>query len=167
MRNRDRSRAGSTYPTIGARPGRARWGRASICGPERRKGQEPRPAQYEFVLTTDVAPSRLYASRGVGRPRFRSDDRGATWRNVLFQSMKSPGFNVGPNYLIDERGGGGDTISGFGINPADPDNLVVADWMDCYITGDGGKNWETAHTRAPRSPVGAARGCDGSTPGWL
>ncbi len=62
--------------------------------------------------------------------------------------MKSPKFNVGPNYLIDERGDGGDNISGFGINPADPEHLVVTDWMDCYITKDGGKTWDSAHTRS-------------------
>ncbi len=125
---------------------------------KRGEGQDPRPAQYEFVLTTDVAPSRVYASRGDDGCVFRSDDRGATWRNVLFQSMKSSEFNVGPNYLIDERGSGGDTISGFGINPADPDNVVVADWMDCYITRDGGKSWETAHTRSDEEPGRRGKG---------
>ena len=122
------------------------------------EGQDPRPAQYEFVLTTDVAPSRVYASRGSDGRVFRSDDRGETWRNVLFQSMKTPEFNVGPNYLIDERGGGGDTISGFGINPADPDNVIVADWMDCYITRNGGKSWETAHTRSAEEPGRRGKG---------
>jgi photosystem II stability/assembly factor-like uncharacterized protein len=125
---------------------------------ERWEGQDPRPAQYECVLTTDVAPSRVYASRGSDGRVFRSDDRGATWRNVLIQSMKAPEFNVGPNYLIDERGGGGDTISGFGINPADPDNVIVADWMDCYITRDGGKSWETAHTRSAEEPGRRGKG---------
>ena len=111
-------------------------------------------------------PSRVYASRGSDGRVFRSDDRGATWRNILFQSMRSPEFNVGPNYLIDEKGGGGDIISGFGINPADPEHVVVADWMDCYITRDGGKTWEAAHTRSAEEPGGAARGCAGSTPAW-
>jgi hypothetical protein len=74
------------------------------------------PAKYEFVVTTDVNPSRVYASRGRDGRVFRSDDRGGSWREILFQSMNSPNFNVRPNYLIDEQGGGGDTISGFGIN---------------------------------------------------
>lgn len=115
-------------------------------------------AQYEFVLTTDVEPSRVYASRGSDGKVFRSDDRGATWCNVLVQSMKARGFNVGPNYLIDERGGGGDTISGFGINPADPDHVIVTDWMDCFITRDGGKTWNSAHTRSAEPPGRRGKG---------
>jgi photosystem II stability/assembly factor-like uncharacterized protein len=121
-------------------------------------GQTPRPAQYEFVLTTDVNPARVYASRGSDGRVFRSDDRGATWRNTIFQSMKSPLFNIGPNYLIDEPGGGGDTISGFGINPIDPDEVIVADWMDCYITRDGGKRWEAAHARSAEEPGRRGKG---------
>lgn len=72
--------------------------------------------------------------------------------------MKSPQFNVGPNYLIDEPGGGGDTISGFGIDPTNPDRVVVADWMDCYITKDGGKTWDAAHTRSTEEPGRRGKG---------
>jgi photosystem II stability/assembly factor-like uncharacterized protein len=116
------------------------------------------PAQYEFIVTTDVNPSRVYASRASDGKVFRSDDRGATWRNTLFHSMRSAEFNVGPNYLIDERGGGADVISGLGINPADPDHVVVADWMDCYITRDGGKSWSAAHTRSAEAPTRRGKG---------
>jgi photosystem II stability/assembly factor-like uncharacterized protein len=133
----------------------ASWARAMGSGIDLRAERRgnPEPAQYEFVLTTDVNPSHVYASRGAGGRVFRSDDRGATWRSVLIQSMKAPGFNVGPNYLVDERGGGGDYISGFGINPADPDHVIVTDWMQCYITRDGGQTWMTAHTRSAE-PLG-------------
>jgi photosystem II stability/assembly factor-like uncharacterized protein len=132
------------------------WTRAMGSGiderRERRTNAAGAPAQYEFVLTTDVDPARVYASQGSAGRVFRSDDRGATWRSVLIQSMKLTGFNVGPNYLIDERGGGGDYISGFGINPADPDHVIVTDWMDCLITRDGGKTWDAAHTRSAELP---------------
>jgi photosystem II stability/assembly factor-like uncharacterized protein len=117
-----------------------------------------RPAQYPFVLTTDVAPERVYAARGSGGRVFRSDDRGATWRNVLFQNMNSTSFNVGPNYLTDERGDSEDPISGFGINPADPDHLVVTDWMNCYISKDGGKTWAAAHARSAEPPNRRGKG---------
>ena len=127
-------------------------GRGIDLQTERWKDNLSKPAQYEFVLTTDVNPSRVYASRGWGGRVFRSDDRGATWRGVLIQHMASPGFNVGPDYLIDERGGGGDTISGFGVNPADPDHLIVTDWMNCFITKDGGKTWASAHTQSAEQP---------------
>jgi len=124
------------------------------------------PAQYEFLVTADANPERVYAALGFGGRVFRSDDRGATWRNVLFQNMASPQFNVGPNYLIDERGGGGDTISGMGINPADPDHLIVADWMDCHISKDGGQSWSAAHTRSAEEPGRRGRECAGSTTAW-
>jgi len=127
----------------------ATWTKASVDpGTEQGKEHRPRRMQYEFVLTTDVNPSRAYAARGEDGRVFRSDDRGATWRDTLFPSMNSARFNVGPNYLIDERGDGGDTISGFGINPADPEHVIVTDWMDCFITRNGGKTWASAHTRS-------------------
>jgi photosystem II stability/assembly factor-like uncharacterized protein len=138
------------------------WTRAmdeNIAPPlNRRKRGAPHRMQYEFVLTTDVAPERVYASRGEDSRVFRSDDRGKTWRDVLIQDMKSPDFNSGPNYLTDERGAGGDTISGFGINPIDPDHVVVTDWMDCLITRDGGKTWESAHTRSTEEPGRRGKG---------
>jgi photosystem II stability/assembly factor-like uncharacterized protein len=140
----------------------ATWTRAMGQGIDSQTKAEERnarrPAQYEFVLTTDAEPSRLYASLGSDGRVFRSDDRGAKWREILFHSMSSPRFNIGPNYSIDEPGSGGDVISGFGINPADPDLVVVADWMDCYITRDGGKTWEAAHTRSAEAPGRRGKG---------
>ncbi|HZW32943.1 MAG TPA: hypothetical protein VFF52_19665, partial [Isosphaeraceae bacterium] len=117
-----------------------------------------RPAQYEFVLTTDVNPARVYASRGADGQVFRSDDRGTTWHRTLFQSRRSPEFNVGPNYRLDETNGWGETISGFGINPVNPDEVIATDWMDCLITRDGGKTWEAAHTRSAEEPGRRGKG---------
>jgi photosystem II stability/assembly factor-like uncharacterized protein len=128
------------------------WTRAMGDGIDLRaepdEGQPPQPAQYEFVLTTDVNPARVYAALSSNGKVFRSDDRGATWRSTLVQSRRSPGFNVSPNYRLDETNGWGEYISGFGINAADPDHVIVTDWMDCLITHDGGKTWEAAHTRS-------------------
>jgi photosystem II stability/assembly factor-like uncharacterized protein len=125
---------------------------------EGRSGRGGRPAQYEFVLTTDVNPARVYAARAADGQVFRSDDRGATWRRMLFPSRRSPQFNVGPNYRMDETDGSGETISGFGINPADPDQVIVTDWMDCLITRDGGKTWEAAHCRSAEEPGRRGKG---------
>jgi len=134
----------------------ASWTRAMGKGidltSERWEDDPGRSARYEFVLTTNLHPDRVYAARGSAGRVFRSDDQGKTWRNTLFQKMNSAEFNVGPNYLIDEPGGGGDTISGFGINPGDPDHVIVGDWMNCYITRDGGKTWTAAHTRSAEEP---------------
>ena len=140
----------------------ASWTRAMGEGIDLRTegedGRGARPAQYEFVVTTDVDPARVYTSRGSDGQVFRSDDRGATWRSTLFQSRRSPRFNVGPNYRLDETNGWGETISGFGINPADPDEVIVTDWMDCLITRDGGKTWEAAHTRSAEAPGRRGKG---------
>jgi photosystem II stability/assembly factor-like uncharacterized protein len=114
--------------------------------------------QYPFVVTTNLDPTRVYAAREAGGKVFRSDDRGATWRNTLFQHRDSPEFNVGPDYLLDETGGGGDNISGFAINPANPDHLIVGDWMNCFITRDGGKTWAAAHTRSAEQPGRRGKG---------
>ena len=107
-----------------------------------------RDARYDFLLACDANPSRVYATAGQDGQVFRSDDRGATWRPILFTSRTSPEFNVGPSYLIDEKGSSRDNISGAGINPADADHVVITDWMSCYITRDGGKTWASAHTRS-------------------
>ncbi len=126
------------------------------------------PAQYEFVLTTDVNPDLVYASLGSAGRVYRSDDRGEHWRSTLHQSMRSADFNVGPDYLLDEKGGGGDNISGFAINPADPMQLVVGDWMNCYVTRDGGKTWKAAHTRlAPEDAGRRGKGLRWVNPGLV
>src|SRR5262249_3589292 len=121
-------------------------------------GQGKRPAQYEFVLATDVEPPRGQSARGADGHVFLSDDRGATWREVLFQSPRSPRYNIGPNYRLDEAGGWSETISGFGVNPVDPDLVIATTWMDCFITRDGGKTWEAAHTRSAEEPGRRGKG---------
>jgi photosystem II stability/assembly factor-like uncharacterized protein len=125
---------------------------------ERRGNRPAKLPQYQFLLSTDANPDRVYATPSTGGQVFRSDNGGRSWRNVLVQDMKSSRFNVGPDYLIDERGGGGDTISGLGGNPADPDHIVVADWMNCFITKDGGSTWTAAHTRSAEEPGRRGKG---------
>jgi photosystem II stability/assembly factor-like uncharacterized protein len=128
-------------------------------GIDTRGGRRGGPVRFEFVVTTDVNPSRVYAARGGEDGQvFRSDNRGASWRPTLDLTMSSPTFNIGPNYLVDERGVGGETISGLGINPSDPDHVVVTDWMDCYISRDGGATWAAAHTRSAEAPGRRGKG---------
>ena len=123
-------------------------------------GSHPaQPSQYAFILTTDVNPSRVYAAREWAGKVFRSDNRGVAWCEVLLhQDMKSPRFNIGPDYLIDERGVGGQSLSGFGINPANPDHLIVTGWMNCFITKNGGKAWVTANTCSAEPPGRRGKG---------
>ncbi len=145
-------------PSIAATPGSSAMGDGIDRRTERSEDHQAGPAHYGFVVTADANPARVYAACDYTGRIFRSDDRGATWRNVLFQDMASSRFNVGPNYLIDERGRGGDTISGMGINPADPDHLIVCDWMNCYISRDGGQTWSAAHMRSGEEPGRRGKG---------
>ena len=122
---------------------RERWGRV-------------RAPEYPFVLTTNVRPMTVYAFRGGAGQVYRSDDAGQSWRPTLFVRMEDEGFNLEPSYLTAETGGWPENLSGAGINPADPEMVVVTDWMCCQVTRDGGRTWNTLHTRpAPgQGPVG-------------
>jgi len=106
------------------------------------------PTQYQHLVTTDVNPAIVYTATPWTPNVYRSDDGGGTWRPRLNHDMSSPGFNLGPNYLVDETGRGGDNVSGLGVNPADPDQVAVSDWMSCYVSRDGGRTWASAHTRS-------------------
>ncbi len=106
-----------------------------------------RPQQYRFVLAADPRPLTVYAATYWGGRVFRSDDAGRTWREILFRSDRSGRRNVEKDYLTAEVDGWGDNISGAGINPADPDNVIVTGWMTCNVTEDGGESWRACHTR--------------------
>jgi len=114
---------------------------------ERQRWGRKRAPQYVFVLTTDVRPLTVYAVRGGPGQIYRSDDGGETWRPTLFSRTKDDGFNIEPHYITAETGGWGENISGAGINPVDPEMVAVTDWMCCHISKDGGKSWQTLHTR--------------------
>ncbi len=103
--------------------------------------------QYAHVLTTNVQPLTVYAATDREGRVYRSDDGGRQWREILFTTVDSGKLNIEPHYITCETGGWGENISGMNINPADPDNVIVTDWMCCYITRDGGKTWISAHTR--------------------
>ena len=110
------------------------------------------PTQYQHLVTTDADPAVVYTATPWTPNVYRSDDRGDTWRPLLTHDMSSSDFNIGPNYLIDETGRGGDNVSGLGVNPADPDQVAVSDWMSCYVSRDGGKTWASVHTRSGEEP---------------
>jgi len=111
--------------------------------------------QYQFVLTTDAKPLTVYACRARSNQVYRSDDGGETWRPTFFSETDSAEFNLEPNYLTAEIGSSEMNLSGAGISPADPHMVITTDWMCCQITNDGGKTWQTLHTRpaAGQGPV--------------
>jgi photosystem II stability/assembly factor-like uncharacterized protein len=115
-----------------------------------------RQPQYDYVLTTNVHPTVIYAASGRGG-LFRSDDAGRNWRPVLAHADYST-LHMEPGYLQAETGRWGDNISGIAINPADPDNLIVADWMTASVTRDGGRSWRVANTRQAPGQGAPAKG---------
>jgi photosystem II stability/assembly factor-like uncharacterized protein len=114
--------------------------------------------QYDFVLTTDARPRTVYVAHPHPGQVYRSDDGGVHWRPTLFVTMADPHFNIEPQYLASETGGWPENISGFAINPVDPNMLVVTDWMDCYVTRDGGASWDALHTRQAPGQGAPAKG---------
>ncbi len=114
--------------------------------------------QYQYVATTDVDPMRVWAACERPGQVYRSDDGGESWRPTLFPVAADARFNLEPNYITCETGGSQDNISGFAINPSDPDMVIVSDWMDCQLTRDGGKTWKTLHTRRVEEGAPPAKG---------
>jgi photosystem II stability/assembly factor-like uncharacterized protein len=107
-----------------------------------------RATQFEYLAASDADPSIAYAAAPRRSNVYRSDDGGKSWRPLLDLNMSSPGLNVSPNYLLDERGRAGDNVSGLGVSPADANLVAVSDWMSCYVSRNGGKTWASSHTRS-------------------
>ncbi len=131
---------------------------ADIDTRERQRWGRKFAPQYQFVLTTDVKPLTVYACRARSNQVYRSDDGGQTWRPTFFSETDSPDFNLEPNYLTAELGSSEMNLSGAGINPVDPDMVITTDWMCCQITRDGGKTWQTLHTRPAPGQGEVAKG---------
>ena len=131
-------------------------------GPDIATRGRRRPPQYSYVLTTDRRPLTVYTASNWGGRVYRSDEGGRSWREVLFRTQQSGKLNVEPDYLIAETGGWGENVSGAGINPADPDNVILTGWMACNITRDGGKTWTSSHTRRAEG-----QGAPGPGQRWL
>jgi photosystem II stability/assembly factor-like uncharacterized protein len=120
-----------------------------------------RAAQYDFVLTTDGEPATVYAVRampldapGAGVSQvYRSDDKGESWSGRYFVDPIAGNVNVEANYITAAEPGMGEAISGGGIDPNDPDRVILTHWTYCQLTEDGGGGWRNLHTRrAPNQP---------------
>ncbi len=115
-------------------------------------------AQYDHLLTTDVKPLTCYVtntSTGFSPPHhdtvYRTDDGGATWRDVFFMDPRFKKYNVAPNYTTASTGQcfkGGDTPFAAAICNSDPERLLLL-WSTCYITHSGGRKWFNGHTFPP------------------
>jgi len=113
-------------------------------------------AQYKQILTTDARPMRVYVlntSTGFHPPHhdtvYRSDDGGATWRDVYFMDPRFKRYNVAPNYVTastNQSWKSGGVPFGVAICNRDPDRIIMVRG-DVHITHDGGVTWFNGHTR--------------------
>jgi len=131
---------------------------AGIDVEERERRGRRFTSQYEFVLTNDARPMTVYAARPRPGQVFRSDDGGETWRPTLFVKADEEQFNIEPQYISSETGGHPENISGFGISSVDAETVIVTDWMNCYLSQDGGGSWDTLHTRHVEGQGAPAKG---------
>jgi len=103
---------------------------------------------YSFLVTTDAHPETVYVAQVRPGQVYRSDNFGESWRPTYFANPEEETFNVEPSYSMAETGRGGSTASGLGIDPKNPNRVVMTDWFKCQITKDGGGSWKTLHTRS-------------------
>jgi photosystem II stability/assembly factor-like uncharacterized protein len=113
---------------------------------------------YNLVVTNNVRPETVYVAQSRPGQVYRSDDAGETWRPTYFADPNEEVFNVEPSYSMAETGRGGSTASGLGVSPADPETVVMTDWFKCQITRDGGRSWQTLHTRSAEPERRLAKG---------
>lgn len=100
---------------------------------------QPAGASFPPVRALAVAPSApatLYAVMFEGERAFRSDDAGATWRELARPPRNGP---VTPSLRID---------------PRSPDRLLLAGWGGLFASADGGQTWTPANAGLPRSAQG-------------
>ena len=151
-------RAGSTGPTTGARVG-ARDGRGDRPADERRGKARAAGAVRVRRDHRREPVARLRRSRVRPAGCSAATIAATTWRNTLFQSMSSPGFNVGPELPHRRDGRRGRQHLGLRAStPPIPTTWSSRDWMNCYITRDGGKTWAAAHTRSAEEPGRRGKG---------
>jgi photosystem II stability/assembly factor-like uncharacterized protein len=113
---------------------------------------------YSFVATNNARPETVYVAQSRPGQVYRSDDAGESWRPTFFANPNEEGFNLEPSYSMAETGRGGSTASGLGIHPTDPEVVVMTDWFKCQITRNGGKSWQTLHTRSAEPGRSLAKG---------
>jgi len=110
-------------------------------------------AHYPFVLTTDTRPLTVYAfntSTGFWPPHnpgvYRSEDGGDNWRRTMFLDPRFPEFNCGYDWVsaTQHRADQGGAF-GAAIANSDPERVMRLENL-CFITVNGGRTWEPAHT---------------------
>ena len=114
----------------------------------RRGHQQTTVPAYRLLATTNRQPATVYVVKRRPNQVFRSDDMGGTWRPTYFADPKGDNFNVEPSYNMAEAGHGFTVATGLGIDPKNPERVIMTDWLKCQITHDGGSSWQTLHTRS-------------------
>ncbi len=127
-------------------------------------------AQYTWVTANDARPETVYvfnSNTGIPPPHhcscYRSDDAGQTWRASFQADPRWQPSNVEADYTVAVDGQYYQSVPlGVAIAPNTPDVLMTVDAGNCFVTRDGGKSWQCAHTR--RAP---GSGTQGEEPRWV
>jgi photosystem II stability/assembly factor-like uncharacterized protein len=100
-------------------------------------------ATCKLLAMPKTGSQRVYAVCGMGEI-FRSDDAGHSWQK-LYDAMKG---SVQGCWVTRELGAdwAGD-ITGFEVNPHNPDEVIFTDVMRSCRSLDGGKSWQALYTR--------------------
>lgn len=114
---------------------------------------ERKPAEYPLIAMASNQTKILYTyceGNGDAPPRhaavYRTQDAGRTWRCVEYFRPEWKGNNVEWSWIRFDRGTMGSTL-GFSVNPRNSDIVMYSDFMELYLTTDGGKTWRQAYTR--------------------
>ena len=116
--------------------------------------------QYSYVLTTDKQPQRVYvycAGTSYHPPNhstvYRSDDAGRSWKAVFFSDPRFKGvYNVEDDRLTLGIGQRWQEVPhSMGINPGNPDEVLMTTSMFVFVTRDGGKSWQVCQDNHPQS----------------
>jgi len=83
--------------------------------------QVPSDPSLRAIAMAPSDEARMYVG-GIGGV-WRSDDSGATWRNINGVGLSS------------------EFVESLAVDPRDPDHLYAGTWRQVYRTRDGGENW--------------------------
>ncbi|HEY3322966.1 MAG TPA: hypothetical protein VGP72_21100 [Planctomycetota bacterium] len=131
-------------------------------------------AQYKQLATSNAQPKTVYAfntNTGIPPPHncscFRSDDGGQNWKMSFQGDPRWPPFNVEKDFVVCGDGQFYQCCPlGVAACATNAELLLTVDVGNSYVTRDGAKNWQLAHSRTVAPAFVPAGKEAGATPRW-